>query len=148
MTVHLFGVVSSPGRANFVLKRTADDFKEVFGSKPAEFVKQDFYVDDGLKSVPSESEATSLIQSTKELCTKGGFNLHKFVSNSKNVLEAIHKDKRAKGVMELNLNQDVLPIERALGVQWCVEPDHLQFRVELKDTPFTRRGMLASIISI
>ena len=118
MTVHLFSAVSSPGRANFVLKRTADDFKEVFGSKPAEFVKQDFYVDDGLKSVPSESEATSLIQSTKELCAKGGFNLHKFVSNSKNVLEAIHKDKRAKGVMELNLNQGVLP--------WAQCPDNAE----------------------
>ena len=98
--------------------------------------------------VPSESEATSLIQSTKELCSKGGFNLHKFVSNSKKVIEAIPKDQRAKGVMELDLNKDVYPIERALGVQWCVESDHLQFRVELKDRPFTRRGILASISSI
>lgn len=49
--------------------------------------------------------------------------------------------------MELDLNKDVLPIERALGVQWCVESDHLQFRVELKDRPFARRGMLAFIIS-
>ena len=50
--------------------------------------------------------------------------------------------------MELDLNKDVLPIERALGVQWCVDSDHLQFRVELKDRPFTRRGILASISSI
>ena len=50
--------------------------------------------------------------------------------------------------MEMDLNKDVLPIERALGAQWCVESDHLQFRVELKDRPFTRREMLASISSI
>ena len=148
MTVHLFGMVSSPGCANFALKRAVDNFKEVFGSRPAEFVKDDFDVDDWLKSVPSESEATSLIQSTKELCSKGGFNLHKFVSNSKKVIESIPKDQRAKGVMELDLKKDVYPIERALGVQWCVESDHLQFRVELKDIPFTRRGILASISSI
>ena len=129
-------------------KRAADDFKEVFGSRPAEFVKEDFYVDDGLKSVPSESEATSLIQCTKELCAKRGFNLHKFVSNSKKFIEAIPKSQRAKGVMELDLNKDVLSIERALGVQWCVESDHLQFIMELKDRPFTRRVILASISSI
>ena len=95
-----------------------------------------------------ESEATSPIQATKGLSAEGGFNLHKFLSNSKRVMQAIPKDQRAEGVMELDLNKDVLPIERALGVQWCLESDHLQFRVELKDRPFTRRGILASISSI
>ena len=79
MTVHLFGATSSPGCANFTLKRTADDFEELFGSEPATFVKKDFYVDDGLKSVPSATEASALIKSTKSLLAKGGFNLHKFI---------------------------------------------------------------------
>ena len=67
MTVHLFGATSSPGCANFALKRTADDFKELFGSEAAPFVKEDFYVDDGLKSVPSAIQASALIKSTKSL---------------------------------------------------------------------------------
>ena len=57
MTVHLFGATSSPGCANFALKRTADNCKELFGSEPAKFVKEDFYVDDRLKSVPSAIQA-------------------------------------------------------------------------------------------
>ena len=89
MTVHLFGATSSPGCANFTLKRTVDDFEELFGSEPATFVKKDFYVDDGLKSVPSATEASALIKRTKSLLAKGGFNLHKFISNSKEVIEAI-----------------------------------------------------------
>ena len=95
MTVHLFGATSSSGCANFTLKRTADDFEELFGSEPATFVKKDFYVDDGLKSVPSATEASALIKSTKSLLAKGGFNLHKFISNSKEVIEAIPKEQRA-----------------------------------------------------
>lgn len=91
MTVHLFGATSSPGCANFTLKRTADDFEELFGSEPAMFVKKDFYVDDGLKSVPSATEASALIK--KSLLAKGGFNLHKFISNSKEVIEAIPKEQ-------------------------------------------------------
>ncbi|KAK6177792.1 hypothetical protein SNE40_015825 [Patella caerulea] len=51
MKVHLFGATSSPGCANFGLKKAADDVVAEFGEKAAEFTKKDFYVDDGLKSV-------------------------------------------------------------------------------------------------
>ena len=148
MTVHLFGAVSSPGCANFALKRTADDFEMLFGSEPAEFVRKDFYVDDRLKSVPSATQASTLITSTKSLLANGRFNLNKFVSNSKEVIEGIPKEQRASGIKELDLTKDVFPIERALGVKWCVQSDALQFRVELKDRPLTRRGILASVSSI
>ncbi|KAK3728019.1 hypothetical protein QZH41_000113 [Actinostola sp. cb2023] len=148
MTVHLFGAGSSPGCSNFALKTTADDNQEQFGSEAAEFVRNDFYVDDGLKSVAGVKEAIGLIENTKALCTEGGFNLHKFVSNSKEVIEAVPKEQRAKGIKDLDLTKDHLPIERALGVQWCVESDQLQFRVELKDRPLTRRGILSTVSSI
>ena len=39
-------------------------------------------------------------------------------------------------------------MERALGIQWCVQSEELQFRVELKDRPLTRRGILASVSSV
>ncbi|KAK3731637.1 hypothetical protein QZH41_007310 [Actinostola sp. cb2023] len=148
MTVHLFGAVSSPGCANFGLKKAADDFPEEFGNKAAEFVKEDFYVDDGLKSVPSVGEAIDLIKDTKALCEKGGFRLHKFISNSKEVIETIPQPERADGIKNLDMDKDNLTIERALGVQWCVESDTLQFRIVLKDRPFTRRGILATVSSV
>ncbi|XP_068734749.1 uncharacterized protein [Montipora capricornis] len=91
MKVHLFGAVSSPGCANFALKRTANDFEFKFDTEAAEFVRLDFYVDDGLKSVSSTSQAIALIQNTRHLCGEGGFNLHKFVSNDKEVVEAAPK---------------------------------------------------------
>ena len=148
MKVHLFGAVSSPGCANFALKRTANDFEFKFGTEAAEFIRHDFYVDDGLKSVSSASQAIALIQNTRNLCAEGGFNLHKFVSNDKEVVEATPKEQCAKEIREFDMTKDLLPMERALGVKWCVESDHLQFRVELKDRPLTRRGILASVSSI
>ena len=132
MTVHLFGATSSPGCANFALKRAADNFKELFGSPPLKFVKEDFYLDDGLKSVFSTIQASALIESTKSLLAKGGFNLHKFISDSKEVIKAIPKEQQASGIKELDLRRDVLPIERALRVQWCVQSDALQFLVVLR----------------
>ena len=77
MTVHLFGAASSPGCSNFALKATADvDNAKALGSAPAEFLRRNFYVDDGLKSVPSEQEAVDLVRSVKEMCKRGGFNLN------------------------------------------------------------------------
>ena len=38
-------------------------------------------------------------------------------------------------------------MERALGVQWCVETDSFQFRITLKDKPLTRRGVLSTVSS-
>ena len=64
------------------------------------------------------------------------------------MIEAVPKEQRAKGIKDLDLTKDHLPIERALGVQWSVESDQLQFRVELKDRPLTRRGILSTVSSI
>ena len=67
MTVHLFGVLSSPGCANFLRKTTAEDFEGDCGSESAKFVKRDFYVDDGIKSVSTVAVAIDLIENTEKL---------------------------------------------------------------------------------
>ena len=148
MTVHLFGATSSPGCANFALKSTANDYQNEFGPAAANFLRNDFYVDDGLKSVPSVSEAVELVANVKQMCSKGGFRLHKFVSNRKEVIRRIPESERADGVKALDLDLDSLPLERALGVQWCVETDCFQFTIELQDKPCTRRGILSTVSSI
>ncbi|CAB4017090.1 Hypothetical predicted protein, partial [Paramuricea clavata] len=119
MTVHLFGATSSPGCSNFALKRTADDNEQEIGKNPAEFLRKNFYVDDGLKSVSSNREAVTLIRQAKEMCGRGGFNLCKFISNRRKVIEEIPQHDRADAVKDLDL--EALPIERTLGVQWSIE---------------------------
>ena len=70
MTVRLFGATSSPGCANFALKTTANQYESVCGKEAADFVRKDFYVDDGLKSVATVERAKNLISSTRLLCQK------------------------------------------------------------------------------
>ena len=60
MTVHLFGAVSSPSCANFALRKTAEVNIQRFDFEVIDTVRKNFYVDDCLKSVPSESEAIRL----------------------------------------------------------------------------------------
>ena len=73
-------------------------------------------MDDGLKSMKNPEEAIALITNSQKLCTKAGLRLHKFVSNSKEVIEAIPSEDRAKGLQDLDLNHDPLPAERTLGI--------------------------------
>ena len=103
MTVHLFGATSSPGCANFALKAITDDNEENLGCAAAEFVRRDFYVDDGLMSVASIPDAIALIVDNKELCRRGGFRLHKFTSNFKEVIEAIPFEDRAEGIQKIDM---------------------------------------------
>ena len=41
-----------------------------------------------------------------------------------------------------------MPIERALGIQWCVESEVFEFRIILNDKPPTRRGILSTVSSV
>ncbi|XP_047502961.1 uncharacterized protein LOC125048341 [Penaeus chinensis] len=138
MTVHLFGATSSPSVASFALKAAADDYAGQCG----------IYVDDGLTSLPTTVEVLSLIRNSKALCSKGGFKLHKFLSNKKEVLEAISLEEKVKSLKNLDLSSEALPIERTLGVEWCIESDTFQVRISINDKPITRRGILSTVSSV
>ena len=148
MTVHLFGAVSSPSCACYTLRKTAEDGKACFPADVINTVKQSFYVDDCLKSTSSEEEAVLLIKDLTALCLRGGFYLTKWVSNSRVVLQAVAEEHRAKDLKELDLDRDSLPLERALGLQWCIESDAFQFKMLMKEKPYTRRGMLSLLSSV
>ena len=148
MTVHLFGAVSSPACADYALKRMADDNEDKYGTKVADTLRRNFYVDDILKSTCTKDQTIKLAKDAKAVCGNGGFNLTKFVGNTECTINSIPQDHRAENVKSLVLGQDKLPMERAQGVTWCIELDAFNFRIELKDKPCTRRGILSTIGSI
>lgn len=123
--VHLFGATSAPGCLSFVLKGTAGDNER----------RPQIY-----------TEAVNLMKQANEMCRPGGFNLCKFLSNKREILQEILEQARADAVKDVHL--DALPIERTLGVKRCIETDNFEFRVIQQDRPLTRRGILATICSI
>lgn len=148
MLVHIFGAVSSPSCATFALLMTAEDNKDKYPAEVVDTVKQNFYVDDCLKSVSSVEQAVQLYKNLKEMCSKGGFHLNKWLSNHRSVLARIPEEERAKEVKTLNLDRDKLPMERALGTQWDIERDIFTFNTVLKPQPMTRRGILSIVSSV
>ena len=137
-----------PRAVRILALRAADDGEKEFGSSAADFMRHDFYVDDGLKSVQAVSTAINLIQNSQAMCAKAGLRLHKFSSNKKDVVQAVTPEDRAKGFQELDLTSDPLPIERTLDIMWCAESDCFQFRIVIQDRPLTRRGILSTVCSV
>ena len=111
-----------------------------FGKAAADFLQQDFYVDDGLKSFATPKDAIDVINKTKIMCSAAFLRVHKFASNSKAVLDALPAEDRAKDLKDLDLCLDVLPVQCSLGTYWCIKTDTIGFRIELKDKLLTRRG--------
>ena len=146
MTVHIFGAADSPCSANSALLRTADDNERSFDAVTIETLRQNFYVDDLLKSMPTPESTIKLMEQLIELCAKGGFNLTKFVSNDRKVWAAIPLAKRADPSLDVNL--DELPVDRALGVRWYIESDTFGFKVLELGRSDTMRGVLSTICSV
>ena len=96
--------------------KNAEDHKHEFPSDVISTVLQNFYVDDCLKSLPSSGEAAWHVDNLRKIMSRRGFNLTKWISNDRKVSESIPLPDRAKNIKELDLTEDVLPVERALGV--------------------------------
>ena len=56
-----------------------------------------------LKSVENEDKAIAFRKDVKLMCQEGGFNLTKFASSSKRVLESIPQKDRKMGVKNSDL---------------------------------------------
>ncbi len=145
MVVHLFGATSSPSCASYALRRTAEDARHEVPQELVDTVLHNFYVDDYLNSVSTETHAIVLAEQLRNLCSRGGFRLIKWISNSRAVLSSIPIEDRAKEVKYLDLSQY---LERALGVQWSTETDMFTFKVQIQAKQSTRRGILSVVSSI
>ena len=67
MQVHLFGAISSPSCANFALRQTAKDNPE-YSENVGSVIRDNFYVDDMLKSEDTVEAAIDTITSVQGLC--------------------------------------------------------------------------------
>ena len=105
-------------------------------------------MDDCLKSVESSAHAVNLAGQLRELLSRGGFRLHKWLSNRPEVMESIPESERASSVLDLDLDKGRLPVERTLGLKWDMQKDVFIFSADLKDKPNTRRGILSLTSSI
>ena len=134
--------------ANSRAWRTAEHGEAEHGTDAKEFVLRNFNVDNGITSVASEEIAIDLLKRTQRMLSTANLKLHKMVSNSTAVMEAVPPEDRANELKDLDLSSDPLPLQRSLGISWDLKSDCFTFRVSRSTRPFTRRGMLSTVNSL
>ena len=143
MQVHLFGATSSPSVAAYALRRTAWENSVNVDAETVRAVLKNFYVDDLCKSCASVEQAINFIKQISDLLSSGGFHLTKFLSNPKQILSSVSENDRASSVVDLQDRQ--LPTQKALGVYWNADTDNLEVKVNIREKPCTRRGLMSMI---
>lgn len=148
MNVHVFGNSPSPAVAIYALRRAAQAGEEEHGMDAKEFVNRNFYVDDGLTSVPTAEEAVDLLKRTKKMLAESNIHLHKIASNSYTVMASFSPEDLAKDLKELDLGGEPLPVQRSLGLCWNLEADSFLFKASKEERPYTKRGVLSTVNSL
>lgn len=96
------------------MQRAANEEEKNFSTDVRAFVKRDFYVDDALKSFPSEAAAIDF-----RLCT--------IISNPPAVTEAFHVEDYAVDIKDVDLFLEDTSVQRNLGVSWNIASDTFTF---------------------
>ena len=132
----VFGLTSSP----FLLSGTVAAHLSKFidlGLDVALLLKllNDLYVDDSTTSVNSVDEGYEFYSKAKEYLSRGGFNLRKWATNSKELRLMIQKEVNAGycdvGADDITYAKDELGVSsnyrKVLGVNWDIENDLFVF---------------------
>ena len=121
------------------------DNKTEFGKAAASKLLINIYIDDLLKSVGNINIAKPLVKDVISMWKSDGFNLTKFISNRKVLLQSILEQQRRQGTKDQDLSGD-LPT-KALGICWNITDDTFSFNIKLDRGSLTRSTMLAMISS-
>lgn len=133
MRVHVFGNSPSPAVATLGLRKSACDKEEhdESCSDVCKFIQDNFYVDDGLLSMPDEDSAVKVIKDAQEtLKLNGNLRLHKINSNSKSVLAQFPKDDiGSNNTTNIEFDSEAQYLQRSLGLSWNTERDTFTFKL-------------------
>ena len=81
-----------------------------------------------------------------ELLCRGGFHLHKWLTNDPEVLATIPVEDRSPRFFELSENR--LPTYRALCVTWDAQEDLFRFNAFRKEPATTKRTVLSQAFPV
>ncbi|XP_065092079.1 uncharacterized protein LOC135712910 [Ochlerotatus camptorhynchus] len=140
-----FGMSCAPFLATRTLNQLGEDEGTEFPL--AKEAIKDFYVDDLLTGAATREEAKQKRQQITEMMKRGGFEIRKWASNDREVLDDIPPEDRAVSVVHTVDSQETI---KTLGVQWQHREDLFTFKAS--DDPikecFTKREVLSTIAKI
>lgn len=126
----VFGANCSPSASQFTMHKNAEQFKLEFPNA-YETIKNDFYVDDWLKSVESLEEGQQLVSDVRYVLAQGNFQIAKLGSNHPDMMNNI----KLKLTEEEKLNEKLfsgISEEKILGYVINFENDTIKLSLKME----------------
>ena len=141
-TRHIFGLSSSPAVSNYLLRHCALQATDTKLKTSVKYALHQFYKDDGLYSTRSHEEAVEVLSGARKFAPYN-ICLHKITSNLPSILSSFPTlEVSAPAVAS---DSSLTSVQRALGMVWDVLSDTFSPNVPSDVTPFTKRGVLATV---
>lgn len=145
LTTVTYGVNSSPYLAIKTLHQLAEDEGEAFPAA-AQVVKSNAYVDDIITGADTIDDALELQGQLISLLSRGGFELRKWSSNAKELLQTLPQDHLETPVFLEASNE---PLFSILGLHWSPVSDCFTYSLNFPPDPQpTKRSVLSLIAKI
>ena len=149
LTTLTYGIAPAAFLATRVLNQLMTDEGDQY-PLAASLIDKNFYVDDFICSCDNNNQAISIYKQLTSLLMLGGFELHKWSTNSSPLLEQIPIQNRAVSNIK-SFDSLSHPAVQTLGLSWHVDQD--AFKIQHKPLikphrPFTKRLVLSTIASI
>ena len=142
----MFGMNAAPFAVQYVVRHNTDEHQTEY-PLAAETVLESTYMDDTMDSKETVDGVIYLYEELKKLWKLCGMKPHKWLSNSRKVLDQIPIEERAK---KIDIKDNILPLMKTLGIVWMAEEDIFTFLANNVDANFnfTKRNFLKKISTI
>ena len=138
-----FEVSSSPFLTIATVNAHVSKYAETFPDATGEIL-DNMYVDDCLTGADTDNSTLKLQQEMSDIMMAAAFNLTKWVSNSKLVMDGIDRDKRATSLL---VECDSFEPLKVPGVSWDLISDCFRFIAPKESVsspdPTTKRSLLS-----
>ena len=125
-----FAITSLPFLATSVLRQAASDLSETYPLASAA-LQSDFYVDDCLSGASDISGTLHLQQELCQLLNDIGFVLHKWRSNSSELLK--HVPEELRETSPKTISPELTDFAKVLGAHWDTESDSFFISIPIID---------------
>ena len=123
---------AAPFAVQYVVRHNADEHQIEYPST-AETVLESTYMDDTMDSKETVDGVIYLYEELKKLWKLCGMKPHKWLLNSRKVLDQILIEERAK---KIDIKDNILPLIKTLGIVWMAEEDIFTFLANNVDANF------------
>ena len=143
-----YGLNCSMAIASLVLSLIAEANRTNASPETLQILSENFYVDDGLGCAEDEDDAERMAWELIEILKDSGLLVHKFISNSKTLMDKLDNNMLAPEVRNVDLSKEDIPNHKVLGVFWNPSSDCFVVKVDIQAKPSTKRGCWSMISQV